>query len=114
MENERGLLLGGHKLADAINDILLQSPVDNIVIPNGTRLDEMAWQFSGDIFPTRIVDCTRDQFIKIVEALTSEISKIQKVNIHLAQKYENATGKRISNGIEYTDQQYNSILERHK
>jgi len=116
MQNERGLLSGGHRLADAINELLLHSPVDDIKVPSGAAVSEMAWQFKDQPFPTRIIDCNRDQFLKIIDSLASEISKIQKQNTDLQRQYERALREKEDsiNGTKHTDQQYDSILERHK
>lgn len=94
MVAERGMLMAGHQLQDVINQLMLHSMVDDIIIPDKTELLDMAWKFAGNEQPIRIVDCTREQFLKIIEALASEISKIQKHNAQLKQQYENALKQR--------------------
>jgi hypothetical protein len=90
MAIQRGMMGPGHQLQDTINQILLQSPVDDIVVPEKTSTADMAWMFPNAEQPTRIFDCSRDQFLMIIQALTDEICKIQKQSEKLSAVYLSA------------------------
>jgi len=75
--NDRGRMGQRYRLDDAINEILRHSVVDDIKVPPGTAIEDMCWQFQGDDPPTRILDCTREQFLEIVAKLINEIVTVQ-------------------------------------
>ena len=74
----RGQLGPRYALTDAINQVLLQSPVDSIAVPLHTELANMAWKFEDQNQPTRIIDCTSAQLLEIIAKLTYEISVLQE------------------------------------
>jgi len=74
----RGMLNAANRLEGCLNNILRHSPVDDIRVPKGTQLNEMCWQFDGDLEPTPVDDCKREGLLIIVKALADEVSKLRE------------------------------------
>jgi hypothetical protein len=77
MYPERGLLYAGHHFNDVMNDLLRNSPVDDIKIPEGILPDEILWQFPEDISPRTLEQCDRAQLTRIIVLLATELSSLQ-------------------------------------
>lgn len=47
---------------------------DKVVVPEGTQLEDAWWQFPYSE-PQRIVECEKDQLLRIIEVLMKELEK---------------------------------------
>lgn len=67
---------GMDRLQAAIHRLTTGRAPDEILIPEGTPLEDMLWCFN-DGRELRIIDCTREQLLRIVEVLTQVIGHRQ-------------------------------------
>lgn len=71
------MLQGADKLNEIITKMLISSPIDHIVVPPDTDINEMAWKFNHKSEPTVIMECSKFELLQIVATLAKTVSDLQ-------------------------------------
>lgn len=74
---ERGMLQTSDRLQEVITRLMIASPIDTIVVPEGTEIESMAWKFNHKQEPTVIMECSKFELLEIVATLAKTISQLQ-------------------------------------